>query len=165
MRGCGLLDFVRTEGKGILGIHAAIDAMYDWPEYGEMMGGYFNLHPWSERVGVELVDPGHPLMAGWRGCPFYVRDEIYQVKEPYSRDNLRVLMRLDTQRTNMNKGDAIRRDDGDFALAAGTGRVACLYRIGTLSRTFLESECANALRLDSILRRRPKCDERQQPIG
>ena len=90
----GLLDFVRTEGKGILGIHAAIDAMYDWPEYGEMMGGYFNLHPWSERVGVELVDPGHPLMAGWRGCPFYVRDEIYQVKEPYSRDNSRVLMRL-----------------------------------------------------------------------
>ena len=123
----GLLDFVRTEGKGILGIHAAIDAMYDWPEYGEMMGGYFNLHPWSERVGVELVDPGHPLMAGWRGCPFYVRDEIYQVKEPYSRDNLRVLMRLDTQRTNMNKGDAIRRDDGDFALAwlkrYGKGRV------------------------------------------
>ncbi|MBR4371344.1 MAG: ThuA domain-containing protein, partial [Victivallales bacterium] len=123
----GLLDFVRTEGKGILGIHAAIDAFYTWPEYGEMMGGYFNLHPWSETVGVELVDAGHPLMRGWRGVPFSINEEIYQVKEPYSRDKQRVLMRLDVKRTNMNKGNQIRRDDGDFANAwlknYGKGRV------------------------------------------
>ena len=123
----GLLDFVRTEGKGVFGIHAAIDAFYTWPDYGEMMGGYFNLHPWSETVGVELVDAGHPLMRGWRGVPFSINEEIYQVKEPYSRDKQRILMRLDVTRTNMNKGDQIRRKDGDFALAwlknYGKGRV------------------------------------------
>ena len=123
----GLLDFVRKEGKGVLGIHAAIDAFYTWPEYGEMMGGYFNLHPWSETVGIELVDPGHPLMRGWRGVPFSINEEIYQVKEPYSRDKQRILMRLDVTRTNMNKGNQIRRDDGDFATAwlknYGKGRV------------------------------------------
>ena len=72
----GLLDFARTEGKGVFGIHAAIDAFYTWPEYGEMMGGYFNLHPWSETVGIELVDAGHPLMRGWRGVPFSINEEI-----------------------------------------------------------------------------------------
>lgn len=123
----GLLDFARKEGKGVFGIHAAIDAFYTWPEYGEMMGGYFNLHPWSETVGVELVDAGHPLMRGWRGIPFSINEEIYQVKEPYSRDKQRIFMRLDVKRTNMNKGDQIRRKDGDFALAwlknYGKGRV------------------------------------------
>ncbi|MGI5923463.1 MAG: ThuA domain-containing protein [Lentisphaeria bacterium] len=122
----GLLDFVRN-GKGVLAIHAAIDAFYKWPEYGDMLGGYFNLHPWSESVGVELVDPGHPIMRAYRGRSFRINEEIYQVKDPYSRDKQRVLMRLDTENTNMNKGEQIRRQDGDFALAwlkrYGKGRV------------------------------------------
>ncbi|MDQ0289985.1 ThuA domain-containing protein [Oligosphaera ethanolica] len=122
----GLLDFARN-GKGVLAIHAAIDAFYKWPEYGDLLGGYFNLHPWSESVGAELVDPGHPLLRAYRGRNFRINEEIYQVKEPYSRDRQRVLMRLDTANTNMNKGDQIRRDDGDFALAwlkrYGEGRV------------------------------------------
>lgn len=126
------LDFVRADGKGVVGIHAATDAMYDWPEYGEMMGGFFNAHPWSETVGVELCDAGHPLMRGWNGVPFAVNDEIYQQKEPYSRDKQRVLMRLDTARTNMTK-PSIRRTDGDFALAwikpYGKGRV-CYIAFG-----------------------------------
>ena len=120
------LDFVRVEGKGLVGIHAATDAMYDWPEYGEMLGGFFNAHPWSERVGVELCDAGHPTMRGWRGVPFYINDEIYQQRAPYSRDRQRVLMRLDVARCDMTKKD-IRRTDGDFALAwikrYGKGRV------------------------------------------
>ena len=90
-----------------------------------MKGGM--VHPWSETVGVELVDAGHPLMRGWRGIPFSINEEIYQVKEPYSRDKQRILMRLDVKRTNMNKGDQIHRKDGDFALAwlknYGKGRV------------------------------------------
>ena len=33
------MSFVRDEGKGFVGIHAALDTLYNWPEYGEMIGG------------------------------------------------------------------------------------------------------------------------------
>lgn len=122
----GLLDFVRN-GKGLVGVHAATDCFYDWPEYGEMMGAYFSGHPWSETVTIKIDDPGHPLMRAFKGTRFAVNDEIYQFREPYSRDALRVLLSLDTGATNMNKGEAIRRQDGDFAVAwireYGQGRV------------------------------------------
>lgn len=145
------LDFVRKEGKGIVGIHAATDAMYDWPEYGEMLGGFFDLHPWSEKVGVELCESGHPLMRGWRGAPFYINEEIYQQKAPYSRDKQRVLMRLDVARVNMSK-KGIKRTDGDFALGwikpYGKGRVAYIA-FGHRHETFWDKRMLTML-LDCI---------------
>jgi type 1 glutamine amidotransferase len=120
-----LLDFVNA-GKGLVGIHAATDCFYKWPEFGEMMGGYFDGHPWSEEVTVRVDEPTHPLNAAFGGQPFVVNDEIYQFKAPYSRDRLRVLLSLDPARTNMFKR-GINRTDEDFAVSwvrpYGTGRV------------------------------------------
>ncbi len=131
------IDFVRN-GKGLIGVHAATDCLYKWPEYGEMMGGYFNAHPWNEDVTVKLDDPGHPLLSAFRGQSYVVADEIYQFKEPYSRDKLRVLMSLDVNGTNMTK-DTIRRTDGDFAVAwihaYGKGRVF-YYSLGHRNEIF-----------------------------
>ena len=39
-----LLDFVRN-GKGFGGVHSATYTFYQWPEYGELVGGYFKSHP------------------------------------------------------------------------------------------------------------------------
>jgi len=126
-----LLDFVKG-GKGIIGVHAATDCFYQWAEYGEMMGGYFDGHPWGsgDTVTVEIDDPGHPLCAVFQGKRFDVKDEIYQIKAPYSRENLRVLLSLYTgtgTATNLDKGTAIKRTDGDFAVSwirqYGEGRV------------------------------------------
>ena len=121
-----LLDFVRG-GKGLVGIHAATDCFYNWPEYGDMIGGFFWGHPWHEDVGVKLDDPSHPLCAAFKGRDFTIKDEIYQFKDPYSRKTLRVLLSLDTAKTNMDKGERIHRKDGDFAVSwirsYGKGRV------------------------------------------
>ena len=121
-----LLEFVRS-GRGLVGIHAATDCLYDWAEYGEMMGGYFSGHPWHEAVGVKIDDPGHPLCRAFKGRGFTITDEIYQFRDPYSRDRLRLLLSLDTAKTNMDKGKKIRRKDGDFAVSwtrsYGKGRV------------------------------------------
>ncbi len=118
------LDFVRG-GKGLVGVHAATDCLYTWPAYGELLGGYFDGHPWNEEVRVKLDDPGHPLLAAFKGLDFTVADEIYQFRN-YSRDSLRVLLSLDVRKTNMTK-DKIKRADGDFAVAwireYGKGRV------------------------------------------
>ena len=121
-----LLRFVR-EGGGLVGVHAATDSCYKWADYGDLIGAYFSGHPWSEDVTVKLDDPGHPLCPAFKGRSFRVGDEIYQFREPYSRAKLRVLLSLDAKGTNMNKGDKIRRTDGDFAVSwiqtYGQGRV------------------------------------------
>jgi len=117
-----LMDFVQG-GKGVVGIHGATDNFYDWPEAAEMMGGLFSGHPWHEKVGVKLDDPGHPLLAAFGGKGFYVTDEIYQFRDPYSRERLRVLLSLDMNKT-AKKG---KREDQDFAVSwvrsLGKGRV------------------------------------------
>jgi type 1 glutamine amidotransferase len=122
-----LLDFVKG-GKGIVGIHAATDCFYKWPEFGGMMGGYFHGHPWgaNDTVTLKIEEPDHPLCAPFESKTFVVMDEIYQFREPYSRQKLRVLLSLDTGKTDMKKG-GIKRTDGDFAISwvrpYGKGRV------------------------------------------
>ena len=39
-----LLSFVHDDGKGLVLAHAAIDANYNWPEFAEMTGGWFQAH-------------------------------------------------------------------------------------------------------------------------
>ena len=126
-----VIDFVKG-GKGLVGIHAATTNFapqyaLDWPEGAEMLGGIFDGHPWHEKVAIKLDDPNHPLNAAFGGKGFEITDEIYQFRGPYSRKMLRVLLSLDTTRTDMNKGKRIRRKDNDFAVSwvrsYGKGRV------------------------------------------
>jgi len=122
-----LIDFVKG-GKGVVGVHAATDCFYNWAEFGEMLGGYFDGHPWGsgDTVTVKLDDPGHALCGAFKGRGFDVNDEIYQIKSPYSREKLRVLLSLDVEKTDMKK-QGIKRTDNDFAVSwvhnFGEGRV------------------------------------------
>jgi type 1 glutamine amidotransferase len=90
-----LLAFVRS-GKGFGGCHSASDTFYQWAEYGELIGGYFNLHPWHQKVKVIVENKTHPATRHL-GDSFEITDEIYQFKEPYARDKLQILMKLDPQ--------------------------------------------------------------------
>jgi len=120
-----LLDYV-SSGGGLMAIHFAIGANGHWPEFMELLGGHFIGHPWNEEIGVKVEEPGHPLLAAFGGKDFRLADEIYQFGKPYSRQNLRVLLSLDTERTNMGV-KWIDRPDNDFAQAWvrawGKGRV------------------------------------------
>lgn len=120
-----LLDFVRTDGKGFLAAHSGVDTLYSWPEYGELVGGYFDLHPWNQ-FQAKLVneDKAHPATSHFPP-DFFLFDEIYQLKN-YSRDRVRVLLRLETAGVDLaNKN--VHRTDGDFAVSwvrdYGKGRV------------------------------------------
>ncbi|MEE9368373.1 MAG: ThuA domain-containing protein [Pontiella sp.] len=128
-----LLEFVRS-GKGIIGIHAASDNFYKWEEGAKLMGGLFCGHPWTSKctVQVKLDEPDHPLNACFKGESFKVMDEMYQFKDPYSRQNQRVLTSLDlsdSDTKNAKGGNAkkIVRTDGDFGVTwirrEGKGRV------------------------------------------
>jgi type 1 glutamine amidotransferase len=93
-----LISFVR-KGKGFAGSHSATDTFYDWPEYGKLIGGYFDQHPWHEKVRVIVEDTRHPATRHL-GSSFEITDEIYQFKPPYDRKRLHVLMRLDLDATH-----------------------------------------------------------------
>ena len=116
-----LLDFVGG-GKGFVGIHNATDTCYDWPEFGEMTGGYFAGHPWHQEVNVIVEDTEHPATR-MLGDSFRVVDEIYTFKN-WDRNKTHVLMRLDNDSVDISKGN---RDDHDYALGwchdYGDGRV------------------------------------------
>jgi len=119
----GLLGFVRG-GGGFVGIHSATDTFYEWPDYGEMLGGTFDGHPWHERVGVKVEDPSHPSTEHL-GEAFEITDEIYQFKD-WDRDRVHVLLSLDPESVDLSK-PAVHREDRDFPLAwcrpYGEGRV------------------------------------------
>ena len=118
-----LLDFIRN-GGGFAGFHSATDTFYSWPEYGELIGGRFDGHPWVQQVRVDIEDPDHPA-AKHLTPSFAITDEIYQFRD-FSRSRVRVLMTLDTSSVDVN-APGVNRTDNDFALAwtrlYGTGRV------------------------------------------
>ena len=112
-----LMAFIKG-GKGIIGIHAATDNFYKWPEAAEMMGGQFCGHPWGGggTWAVKIDDAGHPLMAPYKGKGFKVKDEIYRTKPPlYSRDKQRVLMSLDM--TDEATGKKASQEDKDIGIS------------------------------------------------
>lgn len=117
-----LLDFVRA-GKGFAGAHSATDTFYQWPDYGDMIGGYFDGHPWHEEVTVR-VEGRHPSTSHLPAS-FAIIDEIYQFRN-WSRDRVQVLLSLDPASVDL-KADGVKRTDRDFALAwtrsYGAGRV------------------------------------------
>ncbi len=116
-----LLDFVRG-GKGFVGIHNAVDTFYEWAEYGEMVGGYFKGHPWTQEVTINVEDTQHPATA-MLGESFRVFDEIYTMKS-WDRSKTHVLMSLDNASVDLSKGN---REDNDYAMGwwheYGDGRV------------------------------------------
>jgi len=128
LRRQALLDFVQG-GKGLIGIHAATDNFYDWPEAAAMMGGLFDGHPWGAggTWAFKIDEPDHPLNRSFGGRGFVISDEIYQFKEPYSRDALRILVSMDMSSSRNLQVGGIKRSDGDFAVSwistAGKGRV------------------------------------------
>lgn len=118
-------SFIKDEGKGFVAVHSANDTFYKWPEYGEITGGYFDGHPWNTFEAPILVeDPSNPMVKQFPRA-FSIRDEIYQARN-YSREKVRVLMRLDESKLDLTK-KGVKRDDKDFAVTwiknYGKGRV------------------------------------------
>lgn len=121
-----MMSFVKDDGKGFVGIHAALDTNYKWPEYGEMIGGWFDQHPWMTfQAPIVNEDPEFPAVRHFPRA-FVKFDEIYQAKE-WSRDKVNVLLSLDATKLNYDNNPRVHRQDRDFAVAwskmYGKGRV------------------------------------------
>ncbi|MDR1145939.1 MAG: ThuA domain-containing protein, partial [Verrucomicrobiales bacterium] len=122
-----LLDFINS-GKGLFGVHAATDGWKDWPDMAGCIGGSFAGHPWGagDTVAVKNDAPDHVCNESFGGHGFWIKDEIYQFDESYTRDNRRVLLSLDMSQPR-NERNGIRRADRDVGISwakrVGQGRV------------------------------------------
>jgi type 1 glutamine amidotransferase len=110
-----ILAFV-SNGKGFLGAHSATDTLYEWPEYGALVGAYFREHPWTQRASVIVEDRAHPATTGL-GDRFTIEEEFYAFRDN-PRGRVQVLLRLDPASVGAS---------GDYPLAwvqsYGAGRV------------------------------------------
>jgi type 1 glutamine amidotransferase len=120
-----LLSFVRDDGKGIVLAHAALDSNYDWPEWAEMAGGWFEAHPFNTLEAPIIVED--QTFPATRHFAKYIRihDEMYSPKN-WSRDKVNVLMRMNESKLDFASRPRT-RPDKDQALAwakmYGKGRV------------------------------------------
>ncbi len=76
------LSFVHDDGKGFIGIHSAAITFTDWPEYGEMVGGCFDEHPWGtfDASKLDLRNPrvhraDHDFAVTW--AKMYGKGRVY----------------------------------------------------------------------------------------
>ncbi|MBR0827143.1 ThuA domain-containing protein [Bradyrhizobium manausense] len=118
-----LLNFVRS-GRGFLGVHSATDTFYTWPDYLDLVGGYFDGHPWHQAVTIEVVDAGDPLVA-FLGQSLQVEDEIYQISD-FDYRGSHVLLRLDPSSVDLSKAGVHQRFYGwplAWTRVFGQGRV------------------------------------------
>ena len=72
-----LLSFVKDDGKGFVAAHSAITAFFSWPEFGEMIGGRFDEHPWGITDATVIVEDGAAPMTRHLAKTFAVNDEHY----------------------------------------------------------------------------------------
>ena len=120
-----LMSFIKEDGKGFVAAHSGVTAFLSWPEFGEMLGGRFDQHPWNVTTAkIVLEDPKFPAMKGFP-TSLVLKDEHYQLKD-FSRDSVHVLARLDPATLDL-KAPLVHRTDGDFPVAwarsYGKGRV------------------------------------------
>ena len=99
-----LIDAVNG-GKGFIGIHSATDTLYEFPDYGRLVGAYFKEHPWTQQARVLVEDASHPA-TGIRDA-FTLEEEFYTFREN-PRGRVQVLLRLDAASVNTT---------GDYPLA------------------------------------------------
>ena len=96
-------DFIRS-GHGFVGVHSATDTFYTWATYGDIIGGWFNNHPWHQLVTIDVVDPKSKLVS-FLGNSFQINDEIYQISD-FKAETSHVLLRLDPKSVDTQKEGA-----------------------------------------------------------
>ena len=129
-----LIDFV-NDGGGFVGVHCAALTLYDTPEFGEMLGGYFRQAIQQNHVFVlNVEDTEHPATK-MLGDSWPIVDELYlygtaawtadrpeenvdvlfgnRIPIGLSRDRVHVLLSIDTGKTDLEGLDGV-EPGGDY---------------------------------------------------
>jgi type 1 glutamine amidotransferase len=123
-----IVDYVRN-GKALIGVHCASLTLYDYPEFGEVLGGYYRrsivpANAVGTKIGVLKVEDRSNPATRTLGDSWSVAEEFYQfgtavwdasrpteqisqvgrlhIPMAFSRDRVHVLLSLDTGKTDLS---------------------------------------------------------------
>ncbi len=139
-----IVEYVRS-GHGLVGVHCASLTLYDYPQFGALLGGYYrrsivSANRIDERhVGVlKVEDPSHPATRMLGGSWPIVEEfyqfgtEVWDASRPtenvsqvgrlhiplaFSRDKVHVLLSLDTDKTDISDLGPEIKKGGDYPQA------------------------------------------------
>ena len=121
-----LLSFVRDDGKGFVAAHSGATAFFSWPEFGEMLGGRFDEHPWGITDATVVVEDRDVADHASTSRRRFVRQRRALPAQGLLAGAVHVLARLDATKLDL-KAPLVHRTDGDFPVAwtktYGKGRV------------------------------------------
>ncbi|MFC4591582.1 ThuA domain-containing protein [Sphaerisporangium corydalis] len=80
-------------GGGFVGVHAAADAEYGWPYYGQLVGAWFASHPNIQQATVRTEDRAHAATAHL--APTWPRTDEWYNYRANPRSAVHVLQNLD----------------------------------------------------------------------
>lgn len=144
-----IVEFVRA-GKGFIGVHNASLTFYDYPPFGEMLGGYFRRPIGQNRLMVLKVENSDHPATRMLGPSWPIVDEFYhfgtapwdatrpednidvlfdnRIPVGFSRDRVTVLLSLDTELTDINGlPDVVRGGDYPQAWSRDFGEGRSFY--------------------------------------
>jgi len=109
-----MMSFIKDDGKGFVGVHAALDTNYKWPEYGEMIGGWStSTHRSTFNAPIVNEDPSFPAVRHFPRAFVSMTRSISP--RSASRDKVNVLLSLDPTKLNYANNPRVHRTDHDFA--------------------------------------------------
>ena len=149
-----IVEFVRG-GKALIGVHCATLTLYDYPKFGEVLGGYYlrSLVPTQlvakGKIGVlKVEDMNHPATR-MLGSSWPLNEEFYEfghavwdaakptenisavgrlpILMPFSRDRVHVLLSLDTEKTDLSDLTNVPKGDYPQAWTRTFGRGRTFY--------------------------------------
>ncbi|HZR25843.1 MAG TPA: ThuA domain-containing protein [Vicinamibacterales bacterium] len=139
-----IVDYVRN-GHGLIGVHCASLTLYDFPAFGEMLGGYYrrsiipvNAVAAGRTAVLKVEDPSHPATK-MLGNSWTLNEEFYQfgteIWDParptenisqvgrlhiplaFTRDRVHVLLSLDTEKSDLSDLGPEIKKGGDYPQA------------------------------------------------
>jgi type 1 glutamine amidotransferase len=133
----GIIDFVRN-GKALIGAHCAALTLYNYPEFGDMLGGYYRRSGRQNRVVIlKVEDQTHPATR-MLGASWPLVDEFYlfgtspwdaskpnenvdvlfgnRIPMGFSRDRVHVLLSIDSEKSDLT-GQTDMTRGGDYPQA------------------------------------------------
>jgi len=120
-----LIAFVHDRGKGLVLGHAQGVDFYNWPEWGDMTGGFMKSEFPSSGMWAKVTDPSWKAAAAFGVQPFFWQDQWPVLQPQFNPGSVHTIIALDP--SQMTPQQRARRTDDYFPIVwakyYGKGRV------------------------------------------